>query len=101
MKSQISFDVSIEVDHSTGVVQAVYFRVRKGKVAETREFEDGSVFADYDNAGNLLGVEMLAPCKTTVFDKIAASEPAVSGPTVKKFLKRNAPRDMILTSSAG
>ena len=101
MKSQISFDVSIEVDHSTGVVQAVYFRVRKGKVADTKEFADGNVFADYDNAGNLLGVELLAPCKATVFDKIAASEPADSEPRVKKFLKRSAPRDMILASSAG
>ena len=101
MKSKISFDVSIEVDQTTGVVQAVYFQVRKGKVAETREFENGSAFADYDNAGNLLGVEILAPCKATVFDRIAASEPADSGPVVKKFLKRSAPRDMILTSSAG
>ena len=91
MKPQISFGASIEVAHSTGEVQAAYFRVRKGRVAETKEFENGNVFADYDNAGNLLGVEMLAPCKVSVFDKIAAPEPAV-----KKFLKRSAPREMVL-----
>jgi len=91
MKSSISFDVSIEVDHQTGEVQAAYFRVRKGKTAETREFENGNLFADYDNAGNLLGVEMLAPCKVSVFDRISAPEPHV-----KKFLKRSAPRDMVL-----
>ena len=91
MKSQISFGVSIEVDQVTGEVQTAYFRVRKGKTAETREFENGNLFADYDNAGNLLGVEMLAPCNVSVFERLSAPEPAV-----KKFLKRSAPRDMVL-----
>ncbi len=91
MKSQISFGVSIEVDQVTGEVQTAYFRVRKGKTVETREFENGNLFADYDNAGNLLGVEMLAPCKVSAFERLSAPEPAV-----KKFLKRSAPRDMVL-----
>ena len=91
MKSQISFGVSIEVDQVTGEVQTADFRVRKGKTAETREFENGNLFADYDNAGNLLGVEMLTHCKVSVFERLSAPEPAV-----KKFLKRSAPRDMVL-----
>ena len=38
-----------------------YIRIREGKVAETRELGDtGDVFADYDAAGNIIGIEFLS-----------------------------------------
>ncbi|MFM9962056.1 MAG: DUF2283 domain-containing protein [Planctomycetaceae bacterium] len=89
-QSDHSFNVSFEVNHQTGEVLAAYFRIRKGHSVETREFAQGAVFADYNRDGNLLGIEMLAPCKASVLNKIAAPEP-----TVKKFLKRASPRELV------
>ena len=86
------FQVSFDVNNETGEVLGAYFRVRKGFSAETREFASGAVFADYDRKGLLLGVEMLAPCRASILDKIAAPEPEV-----KKFLKGSTPRQLVLT----
>lgn len=40
-----------------------YYRCKDGTVAETRELVEGSVFADYDAAGECLGVEVLGSPK--------------------------------------
>jgi hypothetical protein len=55
-----------------------------------KEYDGGSVFADYDRQGELLGIEMLAPCKVSVLDKIAGQEPA------KRFIKGAIPRAMLV-----
>lgn len=86
---QINFSVSVSVDHSNGRILAVYFQLRSGKVAQTRELVDGRVTADYDRKGKLLGIEMIAPCSAKVLDKIEIEEDA------KEFLKRAVPREFI------
>jgi hypothetical protein len=40
-----------------------YLKAADGRVAETRELVDGKVFADFDAAGELLGIEVLVPCQ--------------------------------------
>ena len=85
-----AFDVSIEVDETTGEVAAVYFQFRKGESKEVREYHDGDVFADFNAKGELLGIEMLAPCSIAVLDKI------VSESESQQFIRRSIPREMAL-----
>jgi len=87
---QHHFDLSVTVDERTGEILSVYFEIRKGRSAETREYCDGAAFADYDRSGNLLGIEMLAPCKLRVLNRIEGAEPQV-----RKFLKGAVPRAMV------
>jgi hypothetical protein len=92
---KFAFEVSVEVEDETGDVLAVYFRIRKGKSHESREFADGAAIADYDKRGWLLGIELLAPCSVTIVDKLAAGDPAEVRSAVKRFVKRTCPRDLI------
>ena len=57
--SRYNFRVNVETNVRTGEVIAVYFQVRKGKVATTKEYADGNAFADYDRQGRLLGLNCL------------------------------------------
>jgi Protein of unknown function (DUF2283) len=89
---KFDFGVSISTDEATGALLAVYFRFRKGRVAKTKEFEKGSVFADYGSQGQLLGIELLGPCEMAVLERIARKEPKA-----KRFVRRSIPREMALT----
>ena len=40
-------------------MKPVYIEVREGKSASVREYENGKMFADYDDYGELLGIEIL------------------------------------------
>jgi uncharacterized protein YuzE len=86
------FNVNIETVTETGELKAVYFRVRKGKVYETKELVDGTAYADYDRHGALLGIELLGPCKVAVLDRRINTEPA----SVRRFVKRSMPRQMAI-----
>ena len=87
---QLALQVSIDTEDQTGEILAVYFQVRKGRSRTTKECVEGKVFADYDKDGKLLGIEMLAPCTTTVLDKITKNT------RVKNFVKRSIPRGMLV-----
>jgi uncharacterized protein YuzE len=87
---KFSFQVSVETHDQTGAVIAVYFQVRKGKTKITKEYADGGAFADYDKHGQLLGIELLAPCRASVLDKIAQQAPT------KRFLRDAVPRGMLV-----
>lgn len=86
------FNVNIETVTDTGELKAVYFRVRKGKVHETRELVIGTAYADYDRRGDLLGIELLGPCRVTVLDHHINREPA----SIRRFVKRSMPRQMAM-----
>jgi uncharacterized protein YuzE len=88
------FYLSVETDDDTGEVLAAYLRVREGEVADTVELADGRANADYDSEGNLLGVELLAPCDITVLDSIAKEEDE----PVRRFFRSSPPRSLVLTS---
>lgn len=92
---ELDFGISIEVDNATGKTICVYFRVRRGKVHETREFADGAAFADYDKSGQLLGVELLSPCKVEIVDQLSANEPVALRSRAKRFMRENGPPSMI------
>jgi uncharacterized protein YuzE len=86
-----NFNVSVTVDEHTGEVISVYFEVRKGRSAQTTEHGDGVAFADYDKHGVLLGIEVLAPCRLQVLNRIKGVEPEV-----RKFVKSAAPRALVM-----
>ncbi len=86
-----TFRLEASFDDETGDPVAVYLRVREGKVHETKEVKEGVAFADYDEKGSLLGVELLGPCEAQVLDSISASE---SEP-IKRFLLGSTPRNLI------
>ena len=92
---KLKFQVSVETDEATGDVLAVYFQFRSGNVADTREFANGKVFADYSKQGELLGVEMLAPCKVSIMDRIAREETTAVRRQAKQFLRQSGPRQMV------
>jgi uncharacterized protein YuzE len=87
------FNLSVTTDEKTGKLLAVYLRVRDGKVDETIEIEEDRTFADYDAEGQLLGVELLAPCSMKVLDTLAQKEPE----EVRLFLHSSPPRAMVLS----
>jgi hypothetical protein len=94
--NKMHYRVHIETESATGDVLAVYFQIRRGKSHECREFQDGAVFADYNKKGELLGVEMLAPCSVSIVDTIASNEPAALRQHAKRFLRNSGPRQLIM-----
>ncbi len=89
-----NLNLEVEVDKNTGKTLAVYFQIRKGKAADVREIVDGVAYANYNRKGLLLGVELLAPCKISILDRIAHKEPI----QIKRFLRDSIPRKMALAS---
>ena len=90
-----NFQVIVTTDDATGELLAVYFQIRKGKVHETREFANGNVFADYDKHGAVLGIELLGPCRVSIVDKLASSEPVAMRNRTKRFMRDVGPRKMV------
>ena len=89
---KFSFQVTVETHDQTGSVIAVYFQVREGKIKVTKEYAEGSAFADYDKHGRLLGIELLGPCHAAILDKIAGQAPA------KRFVRNAVPSGMLVPS---
>jgi uncharacterized protein YuzE len=90
-----NFAISVEVDKDTGRVLAVYLQVREGKAASVEEFAGGRAFANYNRDGELLGVEILAPCEIKVLDRIAKTAPAGIRNRVKGFFRDSIPQHMV------
>lgn len=83
--------LNLSVDETTGQIRAAYIRVREGTVYETREVAEGRLFADYNEDGLLLGMELLAPCAVKVLDDISEEEPE----PVRRFLRGSPPRELV------
>jgi uncharacterized protein YuzE len=88
---QFAMELTLSINKMTGRVSAAYFYIRRGKSAQVKEFAEGRAFADYDRKGQLLGIELLAPCEIKVLDRIASKEPIA----IKNFLRGSAPREMV------
>jgi uncharacterized protein YuzE len=88
-----NYSITVDTESTTGEIRAVYFQVRSGKSASVKEFQRGDVLADYDKEGNLLGIEVLAPCRISLLEKILRDEPHT-----RQFVKRSIPRKMVSAS---
>lgn len=56
---KVAREIRVEIETQTGELIAADLQIRRGKSAEVREFDNGNVFADYDQQGRLLGIEIL------------------------------------------
>ena len=95
MERKHSFLVTVETDDDTGELQAAYIRVRQGEVSKTIEIAEGRANADFDSSGELLGIELLAPCDIQVLLQIVINE----SDSVRRFVKDSPPRGFVLASS--
>ncbi len=91
MESQSSMSVRVETDQATGEVQACYLRISGRTSTETREFANGSAFADYAFDGALVGIEILGPCPPSVLNEICQAEPD----RVQRFVREAVPAKML------
>ncbi len=92
----LRFGVEVTTKEETGEIVSAYFQVRGTKVFETREFAEGSVFADYDQNGYLVGIEILSPCAVTIVDRLAKHESIDVRQRTKQFMKQAGPRGLVL-----
>ena len=84
-----NFSVQITVNNKTGSVTAVYFQIRSGRSAKTKELADGMMLADYNAKGELIGLELLGPCTAKVLDKIVIDKPT------RSLIRKAAPRELV------
>jgi uncharacterized protein YuzE len=88
---KVNPQIKVTRSPSTGEMEAAYIKIRDGVVAETRDADEhGNAFADYDESGVLLGIELLAPCTARVLDRIA-----MDGPEPFVGLSQYAPHGMV------
>lgn len=85
------FRLEVSYNETTGDPVAAYVRIREGKVARTKEISEGIAFADYGADGVLLGIELLAPCRIEVLERVSEKEPE----QVRQFLRRGVRKEMI------
>jgi hypothetical protein len=90
MEDKYHFGVSVETEDQSGRVVAVYFQIRKGRSVRVKEYADGAAFADFDNQGRLLGIELLAPCEIGLLETIARN------PRAKRFVRESVPAGMLV-----
>ena len=95
--NETEMGMMVTLDNNTGELQAVYFHIRPGKASHVEEMADGRVFVNYNSKGQLLGVEMLAPCSIRVFDRITTGESLVNRGRIRRFMKDSVPRKMVAT----
>ena len=86
----LSFGVLVTTDKRSGRIMSVYLQIREGKAADVHEVSDGAAFANYNRRGELLGIELLAPCHISVLTKIAREA------SVKRFIRNGIPQQMAL-----
>lgn len=84
------FATQIEIENATGRIRAVYLQVRAGQAPTTGEMVAGTVLADYNRQGDLLGVELLAPCELGVLDEIAQDD------ATREYFRRTVPLGFII-----
>lgn len=84
------FRTTVQTDERSGRIMAVYLQFREGKATKVVEHADGNAFANYNRKGELLGIELLGPCRLSVLDRVAKSKP------VRDFVRRVTPREMAL-----
>lgn len=93
MKQRLSFGVLVTTNKLTGEIMSAYLQIREGKAAEVREFCNGSAFANYNRKGELIGIELLAPCRLSVLTRISQDS------NVRRFIRRGIPRQMELAGA--
>lgn len=88
----VGFEISISA-RNDGTLEAVYIKLREGKVSKTVEISEDIAMADYDSSGHLIGFEILGPIKLS---KIARLVDAPRRSSFRKAVKTAAPKDLLI-----
>ncbi len=83
----MKFNIQVERRPESNQALAVYLRLREGQVAKTVEVCEDECYADEDANGRLLGIEMLAPGKLTLFVSDLEGRYIASQPDIELLLK--------------
>jgi uncharacterized protein YuzE len=86
-RGPLGFELSVSA-RGDGTLEAAYIRFRGGKSKRTRAIIEDTLIADYDENDNVLGVEILAPVKLSVFAKLVEQSRLTS---FRKFVKHSGP----------
>lgn len=89
-----NFRFDVEIDTDTGDILAAYFQVRTGKVHTVKEHAGGAVLANYNRKGELLGIEVIAPCRVSILDRIGRQDSQAT----RKFFRNALPRELVEAS---
>jgi len=92
VSGKIRFELSIS-GRDDGTLEAVYISLRPGKVRKTQEVKRNALLADYDEHGNIIGIEILAPVRLSKITSLA--EQPLRG-SFRKFVKKSVPADLVL-----
>lgn len=76
-----------------GRLEAVYIRLRIGKVAKTKEIIGDVLMADFDSRGRLLGMEILAPVKLSAITRLVQAKRRIP---FRRFVRENAPPRLVV-----
>jgi uncharacterized protein YuzE len=87
--TQLDLSVSARDD---GTVEAAYFRFKRGKSARSVEVISDVLVADYDQNGELIGIEVLAPVKISDLSKLVEES---RRPSFRRFAKQSGPPSLV------
>lgn len=87
----IGFQLSIS-GRDDGTLEAVYISLSDAPVARTQEVRKDILLVDYDDAGKVVGVEILAPIRLSELDEFV--EPPKRA-MFRTFVKRRAPAELV------
>jgi len=75
-----------------GTIEAAYFRFKRGKSARSDEIIEDTLIADYDQSGELLGIEVLAPVKVSQLAKLVEQS---RRPSFRRFARESGPPSLV------
>jgi len=87
----VGFELSVSA-RDDGTLEAMYIRFGAGAVHATKEIVEDVLLADYDAAGELLGLEILAPVRIADLEALA---PDARRPAFRRFVEQSAPASFI------
>lgn len=90
-KHIIQFEVLLS-GTSTGALEAVYIKLRQGKVHRTEELCEDLLLCDYGANDELIGIEILGPVKMSRIVKQV--DPLLRKP-FQKFVLHSVPKDLV------
>lgn len=84
--SSMNLAVKVTCDQNTGVITVVYFQLRSQAIDHTDEFEFNKVFAHYNAANELVGIEVKSKPNPKAFDLITQDR------AILRFVRDSIPR---------
>lgn len=86
-----AFEISV-TGREDGAIGVAYIRLKKGRVARTREIDGDALLADYDARGNLIGIEVLAPVR---IPQLVGLVDENRRPSFRRFVRQCFPRGLL------